>query len=233
MAFNYSPKVVTDGLVLYLDAANPNSYVSGSNTWRDISRGGNNGTLVNGPTYSSANGGSIVFDGSNDYVNLSNFSGIITNNFTYITFVNISSLQFDINTLLCNSNYGATNGFRIYLNNYQTTDRSIALEVYTNTYYNVGSANMFNNNEWFMVSVVVDRANSNAIVYKNNTIIASGSIPNNFNLNNNQWRIGAASPTPIFFGRYSMPISYIYNRTLTALEIQQNYNALKGRFGLT
>jgi hypothetical protein len=68
MAFNYSPKIVTDGLVLALDAANPKSYVSGSTTWGDLSRGGNNGTLVNGPTFSSANGGSIVFDGVDDRV---------------------------------------------------------------------------------------------------------------------------------------------------------------------
>jgi hypothetical protein len=45
MAFNYSPKVVTDGLELYLDAANPNSYVSGSSTWRDLSRNNRNFTL--------------------------------------------------------------------------------------------------------------------------------------------------------------------------------------------
>ncbi len=68
MAFNYSPRVVTDGLVLYLDAANQYSYVSGSTSWNDISRGGNNGILTNGPTYNSANGGSIVFDGTNDLI---------------------------------------------------------------------------------------------------------------------------------------------------------------------
>lgn len=66
MSFSYSPRIVTDGLVLYLDAANPKSYVSGSTTWNDISRSGNNGTLTNGPTFSSANGGSIVFDGVDD-----------------------------------------------------------------------------------------------------------------------------------------------------------------------
>ncbi len=71
MAFNYSPKPVIDSsLVLYLDAANPRSYVSGSSVWTDVSRGGNNGALTNGPTYSSANGGSILFDGTNDYVSI-------------------------------------------------------------------------------------------------------------------------------------------------------------------
>ena len=64
MAFNYSPKIVTDGLVLCLDAGNPNSYPGSGNTWTDLSRGRNNGTLTNGPTFDSGNGGSIVFDGS-------------------------------------------------------------------------------------------------------------------------------------------------------------------------
>jgi uncharacterized delta-60 repeat protein len=58
--------------VLYLDAANTKSYVSGSTTWNDISRGGNNGTLTNGPTFNSANGGSIVFDGVDDYIQIEN-----------------------------------------------------------------------------------------------------------------------------------------------------------------
>ena len=80
MSFSYSPKVVTDGLVLYLDAANPKSYVSGSTAWNDVSRGGNNGTLTNGPTFNSANGGSIVFDGVNDYVALGNISSLILAN---------------------------------------------------------------------------------------------------------------------------------------------------------
>jgi hypothetical protein len=68
MAFIHSPKIVTDGLVLALDAGNTKSYTSGSTTWFDKSGFGNNGTLTNGPTFSSANGGSIVFDGVNDYV---------------------------------------------------------------------------------------------------------------------------------------------------------------------
>ena len=72
MATQYAfGKIITDGLVLCLDAADRNSYVSGSSTWRDVA-GSNNGTLTNGPTFSSSNGGSIVFDGSNDYVETNN-----------------------------------------------------------------------------------------------------------------------------------------------------------------
>ena len=68
MSFSFSPKIVTDGLVLYLDAANTRSYVSGSTVWTDLSRVGNNGLLINGPTFNSLNNGSIVFNGTNQYV---------------------------------------------------------------------------------------------------------------------------------------------------------------------
>jgi hypothetical protein len=55
--------IITDGLVLLLDAANSKSYPGTGTTWTDLSRSGNNGTLINGPTFNSGNGGSIVFDG--------------------------------------------------------------------------------------------------------------------------------------------------------------------------
>ena len=71
MSFNNGPTIVTNGLVLALDAGDKNSYVSGSTTWFDLT-GVNNGTLVNGPTFNSGSGGSIVFDGVDDYVNLGN-----------------------------------------------------------------------------------------------------------------------------------------------------------------
>ena len=70
MSLFHSPSLVTSGLVLCLDAGNPKSYPGSGTTWTDLSGRGNHGTLVNGPTFNSANGGSIVFDGSNDYVEL-------------------------------------------------------------------------------------------------------------------------------------------------------------------
>jgi len=68
MAFVHSPKIVTDGLVLALDAGNTKSYPGTGTTWFDKSGRGNNGTLTNGPTFNSGNGGSIAFDGVDDYV---------------------------------------------------------------------------------------------------------------------------------------------------------------------
>jgi len=66
------PNIITDGLVLALDAANPRSYPGTGTSWNDLSGNGNNGTLVNGPTFNSDNNGSIVFDGVDDYINISN-----------------------------------------------------------------------------------------------------------------------------------------------------------------
>ena len=65
--FANNAPIVTDGLVFYVDAGNSNSYPGSGTTWSDLI-GSNDGALTNGPTFDSANGGSIVFDGTNDYV---------------------------------------------------------------------------------------------------------------------------------------------------------------------
>ena len=63
------PNVVYNGLVLYLDAANNKSYVSGSTSWLDLTPNqSNSGSLTNGPTFNTGSGGNIVFDGTNDYI---------------------------------------------------------------------------------------------------------------------------------------------------------------------
>ena len=83
MGLAHSPRIVIDGLVLALDAGNTKSYSGSGTAWTDTV-GGNHGTLTNGPTFSSLNGGSIVFDGTNDYVQVSASSDLNfgTGNFT-------------------------------------------------------------------------------------------------------------------------------------------------------
>ena len=95
--------IVTDGLVLYLDAGNYLSYPGSGTTWTDLSSGGSNGTLTNGPTYSPDNAGSIVFDGVDDYAavscNLSTFSSLTVSIYTYIkSQANIQSRLFSNRT---------------------------------------------------------------------------------------------------------------------------------------
>ena len=80
MSGNVAPKISTNGLILYLDAGNTKSYPGTGTTWVDISQSGNNGTLINSPTFNSSNGGGIVFDGVDDYVTQSN---ITSNSLTF------------------------------------------------------------------------------------------------------------------------------------------------------
>ena len=62
--------IITRGLILHLDASAPSSYPGSGTTWSDISGNNHVGTLTNGPTFSTDGGGSIVFDGTNDYVTI-------------------------------------------------------------------------------------------------------------------------------------------------------------------
>ena len=79
------PNIIKDGLVLTLDASSQRSYPGSGTTWYDLSGNGNNGTLTNGPTFDSGNGGSIVFDGTNDYVNGPTTNSVIGNNISLIS----------------------------------------------------------------------------------------------------------------------------------------------------
>ena len=76
MGLSHSPRIVTDGLVFCVDAGDKMSYPGAGTTWTDLSKNRNNGTLTNGPTFDSANGGSIVFDGTNDRVDCGNSTSL-------------------------------------------------------------------------------------------------------------------------------------------------------------
>jgi hypothetical protein len=106
MATRYSPAIVTSGLVLCLDAANRKSYSGTGTTWSDLSGNNYNGTLTNGPTFNGANGGSIVFDSTDDFVNVGNI-GTITS-FTVLVWCYPTSVINFRNVLDCNFNYNAT-----------------------------------------------------------------------------------------------------------------------------
>ena len=225
MAFNYSPKIVTDGLVLYLDAANPNSYVSGSTSWNDISRGGNNGTLVNGPIFNAGNGGSIVFDGVNDYVGCkNNISLNVGNNITVLSwfYVNSTITYQPIIAKTLNNN-----GWELS-NNSGTLRCTLRPSI-------AGSNNVIsgtlNNNKWYHASFTFN--GSNIILYLNG--LQTGlTIANSVTLDtSNDLFIGRRNDginINYFNGNISQ--TTIYNRALSSQEVLQNYNATKTRFGL-
>ena len=227
MAFRYSPKIVTDGLVLYLDAANTKSYVSGSTIWNDLSRSGNNGTLTNGPTFNSANGGSIVFDGSNDYVKPPSSSTLQLTNFTLSSWVriNVQNIQqFIVDTSTSVSN-GSGYSYRI------NSDNKIRFWAY-DANNNLNSNTIISPNIWYNILVTYNNTTKLQSIYINGVFDISNTHTNTFVVSNlTNLQIGSSSILGGYLnGRISQ--TSIYNRDLSASEILQNYNATKSRFGL-
>ena len=112
MSAHANPDIVTDGLVLCLDAADKKSYPGSGTTWTDRSGNGNNSTLTNGPTFDSANGGSIVFDGSDD-ISLTTSNLTITGDQSIETFLKFNSLDSFLQGLVSNHDFVNTSNFGI------------------------------------------------------------------------------------------------------------------------
>ena len=229
MAFIHSPKVVTDGLVLYVDAANRNSYSGTGTTWTDISGTGNNGTLTNGPTFSNTNGGNIVFDGVDDYVDLGTGSSLVnlTNNITVEAWIKTSF---------------PTSRLTIYGNGYSGTGMMFGtsantpggLEVYYPTIYVAYStAGVLQSNVWQHVVYTRNGAGLNTHTFYINsisqTVTQTANGGDSWGTSGTNRYIGLRSGV-MFNG--SIEITRVYNRALTATEVLRNYNATKTRFGL-
>jgi hypothetical protein len=221
MAFSYSPKIVTEGLVLYLDAANPYSYVSGSTSWNDISRGGNNGTLVNGPTFSSANNGSIVFDGTDDYVIHSSLDlGTVCSWGVWVNYVRVANSNEAFVILGAN----LPNRYNLYYD-FPTKNFYVGTgDVFRTLQYDAG----LNANTWY--NIIHTRNENTVTVYINGVSIGimtgTSSLPSLF-------RTIGSEGTSAYFSNIRVSGVCYYNRTLSAQEVLQNYNATKTRFGLT
>jgi hypothetical protein len=216
--------IVTDGLVLHLDAGRAESFGGDGTTWRDLSGNGNNGTLVNGVGFSAEEGGSLIFDGSNDYVTLSS-SQIApgTGAFTWNFWVKLNDLS---NLSVLFSGTGSNSGYGVIFAN----SAGYGLGYYASGYAIVDSPAL-GSSWWYITFTGNGGADGprNLKLYRN-TIQAGSTFTNNYNFTSTTPIIGAnhSSFAELMRGNISN-VSY-YNRALTAAEIQQNYNALVGRY---
>jgi len=234
MGFNYSPKIVTDGLVMYLDAANSKSYPGSGTTWRDLSRNQNNGSLISGPTFNTSNGGSIVLNGTTQYtdlgnnnlgVELQNRSGCawIYQTATPATIVGIIDKEFDNDGGI--TNYGGW-GFWITSANKMSFWAQGSKDL-------VDTGTSITNNTWQHISFSYNFTAKAVSFYLNGiftSTITNATIVEKAS-NATTLKIGAIRAGASFFtGRIANAL--VYNRALTAIEILQNYNTQKSRFGL-
>ena len=222
MSFNYSPKIVTNGLVLCLDAANTKSYVSGSTIWNDISQGGNIGALTNGPTFSSANGGSIVFDGGDDFVS-TNYTTALTD-FTVCMWFKAPDSTNPTSARLMDKNYVTG----MWLGKNASTGASNSWGggiIESSPPYGIYLT--LTDGQWHFLASI--RSGTTHTLYGDGISNTTSNTVSATALSTITMAIGRTSAGGNYF-KGNIPQISIYNRALSASEILQNYNATKGRY---
>jgi hypothetical protein len=215
--------IVQSGLVLNLDAGVSSSYPTTGTTWTDLSGRGNTGTLTNGPTYSSANGGSIVFDGVNDYATTGKVLVPITGSFHIEGWVFLNNTN-AIKMFVTQYNNGGDPGrFLCFFGNDGTIRMQNGGGVMT------GTTPPYSANIWTYVAFQKDSSNLCNIFV--NGIKETTGATRTTTLENTNTIIGTRGSiqSGVWYNG-NMSNVRIYNRALTAAEIQQNYNALKSRY---
>jgi hypothetical protein len=253
MGISGGPDMIQDGLVLSLDAADKNSYPGSGTTWIDLSGNNNSGTLTNGPIFSSANQGSIVFDGTNDYVQNPNRS-IITefqysSSFTVESFVKImesSGIGMIINNRASTDGSGVSyTGWSIFQNEstIQASVGGFPASVFDWRIVNISTTQFSNNifSKWAHIVWTNSPVEGESKIYVNGINVTSQSFDNNtppyvINYNgNHRVTLGMSPADGNPGGHYisgSISVARLYNKTLSAQEVLQNYNSQKSRFNL-
>jgi hypothetical protein len=237
MAFNFSPKSITEGLIFTVDAANPKSYVSGAASWNDLTPTAKNATFVTkAPSYQTAGNGSLNFRDSDFGYGDTNYNFGNLPKWTVEAWARIgASLTGKVTTIVTNQ-YDLSNqlNFSIGTNNAPSSYNLVA------GFFNASQGGWKNTtghtpplNTWFQVVGTYD---GTTIRQYHNGILTSSLNTTATSLSGGSVRIAArwddlTQTTSNYFSG-SIGVVKIYNRVLTDTEVLQNYNTLKTRFGL-
>jgi len=229
------PEIANDGLVLCLDAANTKSYTGTGAVWNDLSGNGRNSTLVNSPVYSSDNLGLLVFDG----VNNSASSPTITTSSEGITSsIIVRARAWGLASCPCANTQGIWDLSTGYWNMFSlmsNTSSGPFFAVYSSDItenrksVNFGTTQL---NTWMYLTCHYNNISKTLSSYRNGNLISTAVLQD-----------GITVTAQFLFARYvrhcgncaaNIDISYFdfYNRALSAAEIQQNFNATRGRYGI-
>jgi len=211
-----TPTIVTNGLVLNLDAANTKSYVSGSTNWFSLGNPSLSGSLINGPAFNNTNGGYIVFDGVNDYVPIASLPALGTNHSLsfWMRIISITAAETQIfmpagdvaSISITNSRIGSWNG---------TTYRQSSTTMPTGVWFNF----------------VMTCNGSTTIFYLNGNVDLISATTGNFQAGTGY--LCSVGPAIARYLNANIGNVAFYDRALSQQEITQNYNALKSRYGLS
>lgn len=250
MGIGYNPKIVTNGLMLCLDAGNKKSYPGTGTTWADLTGRGGNGTLVNGTTFSSDNNGTFVFDGSDDYAAV---PGTLTTSilgWTPLGSVGVSTMTIELWVKTADTTgevyskpWNGGGGYNIRIGTAQYNIAPITIN-----YANIASINYTSNISDNKYHQLVCWANSTDFGYyvdggKQSKSAAHGLTSDNPSGSATNSNINGALMTLYPYGpgwagntgfsvAGNLAIFRVYNRVLSSGDVQQNFNAIRGRFGI-
>lgn len=228
MGVSYNSSIVTNGLVLCTDAGNPRSYSGTGTIWADISGSGYNSTLTNGPVYTSSSANSyFTFDGIDDFSISPNYQ-TFGNDMTWEAWVyctqDISTYNMFMGRYL--PYFSFFSGNRLYFsNNIGGSQQTIQ------------TASNLSLNTWYYAAFTTSYTNPNTTmkIYTNSVETASASYPGTQQQYSNGFMIGDGnngSNTSWYPFKGRISNVKVYNRTLTPAEIVQNFNAMRGRYGI-
>jgi hypothetical protein len=239
MATQYAfGKIVTDGLVLALDAADRNSYPGSGTTWRDISGNGYNSTLINSPTFSSNNSGVIVLDGVDDFISIPGNTTIYSSNFTWQSFHYIRSTNGILDSMWWSEDI-VKNLLMVY-GNTDLSNTYFRIDTGTQVFESTSTGTQTNGfgttagpatGRWLLTTIV--KNGTTFSLYWNNAVLMWTVTIGSWNIIDNTQTIAFGARNDAEFAT-AMNVSnnLMYNRALSTLEITQNYNAQKSRFNL-
>lgn len=233
MSYKNGPKIVTDGLYICLDAGNLKSYSGAGTTWKDISGNGVNGTLggTTNPTYSSFGNGSFLFDGANYYQTITcadTISHKTGQSFSYEAWIYFTSFtgydKIFVGKEGCNVGLMEINS-SIYMAVVGPNGPCAG----GNVGANVNVAGVLNRWNHYIGTYT---AGSSVSLYANGAIVGTTAFSTALGDYGNTLRLGGDNGLAVYTNRCYLSAVRVYNRALNSNEVLQNYNALKGRFGL-
>lgn len=222
MAGSYYPKIITDNLALCLDAASKKSYPGSGSTWRDLVKSSNDHTLLNTPTFSSANGGYLILNGSTQYATAVG-PAVGTNDFTveiwsYPTSAPANSVLFDTNSV---DNQGDGIMFSyvagtFYFRYFGSFSPAISTTLSSGRWYHM----------------VMSRIGTTVTGYINNTSVGTFTEAAR-NMTSTKYTLGTFTTRNNFFYPGYIGSIKVYNgKGLTSTEVSNNFNAARSRYGV-
>jgi hypothetical protein len=218
MALQHHPRIVSNGLLMYIDAANTRSYSGSGNTALGLITG-IDGTLVNGVGFTTANNGAFTFDGSNDYINFGNSSTVQQSTGTLSAWAKASSPGAGYRGIIAKQGaYGLFYTDSVLVAYDWTADapRSTGINIADNTWKNV-------------VLTYQSGVINGTRIYINGVSVLTTTITILNQINN---LFGGAEANASQYAACQISSFNMYNRALTAQEVLQNYNTTKGRYGI-